>query len=98
MYGIKVRIRSLIEDWGTDKIVECMLTDYDGHTHYFRDKLPIFYPDIDANLPCDGVIRCMVKEEHPKYAVVDTVLPDDVESVMGQSRFRVSYDDLVDNA
>jgi hypothetical protein len=98
MYGIKVRIRSLTADYGYDKFVECMLTDYDGHTHYFRDKLPVFTPDITANLPCDGVIRCMLKEEHPKYAVVDTMLPDDVESTMGEHRFRVSYDDLVDNA
>ena len=98
MYGIKVRIRSLLEDRDYDKIVECMLTDYDGHPHYFRDKLTSFYPDTDAVLPCDGVIRCMLKEEHPKYAVVDTMLPDDVESTMGEYRFRVSYDDLTDNA
>ena len=98
MYGIKVRIRSLVADYGYDKLVECILTDYDGQTHIFQDKLPIFCTDTEAHLPCDGVIRCMVKEEHPSYAVVDTVLPDDVETVFGQSRFRVSYDDLVDNA
>ena len=98
MYGIKVRIRSLVSDCGYDKYVECVLTDYEGQTHIFHDKLPIFCLAVEANLPCEGVIRCMVKEEHPKFAVVDTALPDGVESIMGQTRFQVSYHDLVDNA
>lgn len=97
MYGIKVRIRC-ITDESYPRFAECILTDYDGMTHIFRDKLPVFTADSDPMIPGDGFIRCSVIREMPLYAEVDTVLPDDVESIMGQTRFRIAYDNLTDNA
>ena len=49
-------------------------------------------------MPCDGVIRCRVTEEAEKWVMIDTMLPDDVESTMGEYKFKVSRSDLTDNA
>lgn len=97
MYGIKVRIRC-ITDESFPRFAECVMTDYDGMTHTFRDKLPVFTAEHDPMIPGDGVIRCSVIRETAKYAEVDTTLPDDVESVMGETRFRIALSDLTDNA
>ncbi len=97
MYGIKVRIRCIIDET-YPRFAECVLTDFDGMTHIFRDKLPVFSAEYDPIIPGDGVIRCSVIRETPLYAEVDTSLPDDVESIMGENRFRIAYCDLTDHA
>lgn len=97
MYGIKVRIRCIIDE-AYPRFVECTLTDYDGMTHIFRDKLPVFSAEYDPMIPGEGLIRCSLLRETPLYAEVDTVLPDDVESIMGQTSFRIAYADLSDRA
>ena len=95
MYGLKVRIRTVIEP--TDPIsVECVMTDYEGQTHYFREKLPNVSTELSPMIPGDGVIRCSVLHETNKYAEIDTSLPDGVESTMGISRFKVHIQDLTD--
>jgi hypothetical protein len=98
MYGVKVRIRRILEECPPDTFVECLFTDYDGQTHYFRDKLPVFCTEWEPKIPCDGVIRCRVTEEAEKWVMIDTMLPDDVESTMGEYKFKVSRSDLTDNA
>ncbi len=97
MYGIKVRIRCIIDE-SYPKFVECVLTDYDGMTHIFRDKLPIFSAEYDPMIPGDGIIRCSVIRETEHFAEVDTALPDDVESIMGVNKFRIAICDLTDSA
>ena len=97
MYGIKVRIRCIIDDSSYPSFAECILTDYDGMTHIFRDKLPIFSAEDDPIIPGDGVIRCSLILETAQFAEVDTILPDDVESIMGETRFRIERADLLDN-
>jgi hypothetical protein len=97
MYGIKVRIRC-ITDESYPRFAEALLTDFDGMTHIFRDKLPVFTADCEPMIPGDGVIRCSVIRETAQYAEVDTTLPDDVESIMGETRFRIARCDLTENA
>lgn len=97
MYGLKVRIRSIIDD-SYPKWVECVMTDYEGQTHYFRDKLPVFSMESEPMIPGDGIIRCTVIRETPMYTEIDTSLPDGVESTMGVNRFIVSGEDLTDDA
>lgn len=97
MYGVKVRIRRILEASPTDTFVECLLTDYDGQEHYFRDKLHLFCTEWEPQIPCEGVIRCSLIRETPQYAEISTMLPDDVESTMGEYRFRVPCCDLIDN-
>ena len=97
MYGVKVRIRRITEVHPPDTFVECLFTDFDGQTHYFRDKLHIFTAEWEPQIPCDGVIRCRVTEEAAKWVMIDTMLPDDVESTMGVYKFKIAKCDLVDN-
>ena len=97
MYGLKVRVRAVIDDTSDPVRVECVMTDFDGQTHIFRDKLPIFCAEFAPVVPCDGIIRCTLTDETPLYAEISTALPDAVESIMGVDRFRVSKDDLIDN-
>ena len=97
MYGLKVRIRC-VTDHTQPVSVECVMTDYEGQTHYFRDKLSAFSMESDPMIPGDGIIRCSLIREEPMFAEIDTALPDNVESTMGQTRFQVCYSDLTDHA
>lgn len=97
MYGIKVRIRC-ITDEAFPRFAEAILTDFDGMTHIFRDKLPVFIADSDPMIPGEGIIRCSVLRETAQFAEVDTTLPDDVESIMGETRFRIPLSGLTENA
>ncbi len=97
MCGLKVRIRC-VTDAAEPVSVECVMTDLEGQTHAFRNHLSVFTMESEPMIPGDGVIRCSLLEETPMYAVIDTALPDNVESTMGQTRFKVSPHDLIDNA
>lgn len=98
MYGLKVRIRRVIENDTYPERVECFMTDYEGQTHFFEDKLPVFTAESDPMIPGDGVIRCTVLREMPLFVEVDTSLPDGVESTAGRTVFSVSRDDLTEDA
>lgn len=72
--------------------VECELTDVNGKIHVFRDKSPIFEsnsPRRDTKLPRSGGIRCRVVGEESGRMMVDTELPDHIESISGFTRFSV---------
>ena len=97
MYGIKVRIRCIIDE-SFPRFAEAVMTDFVGMTHIFRDKLPVFTAEYEPMIPGDGIIRCSVIRETAQYAEVDTTLPDDVESIMGETRFRIAPADLTENA
>ena len=98
MYGMKVRIRRVIENDTYPERVECFMTDYEGQTHFFEDKLTAFTGETDPMIPGDGVIRCTVLREMPLFVEVDTALPDNVESTMGKTVFCISWDDLTEDA
>lgn len=98
MYGLKVRIRRVTQNDSYPEKVECFLTDFEGQTHFFEDKLTAFSADPDPMIPGDGIIRCTVVREMPLFVEVDTSLPDGVESTMGKTVFCVSHDDLTEDA
>ena len=98
MYGLKVRIRRVTENDRYPERVECFMTDYEGQTHFFEDKVTAFTSESDPMIPGDGVIRCTVLREMPLFVEVDTALPDGVESTMGRTVFCVSRDDLTEDA
>ena len=98
MYGLKVRIRRVIENDTYPERVECFLTDFEGQTHFFEDKLPVFTADPDPMIPGDGVIRCTLLREMPLFVEVDTSLPDGVESTMGKTVFCVARENLTEDA
>ena len=97
MYGLKVRIRAVIDE-SYPTWVECVMTDCGGQTHLFREKLPVVSSEFAPMIPGDGIIRCTLIEETAQYAEIDTYLPDGVESTMGVSRFRVAKSDLTEDA
>lgn len=96
MYGLKVRIRNVI-DAGDPVSVECVMTDFEGQTHYFRERLSNVSTELNPMIPGDGVIRCSVLREAALFTEIDTSLPDGVESTMGQTRFKVHPQDLSDS-
>ncbi len=98
MYGLKVRIRRVTEPDVYPERVECFMTDYEGQTHFFEDKLTVFSSESNPMIPGDGVIRCTVLREMPLFVEVDTALPDGVESTMGRTVFCVSREDLTEDA
>jgi len=77
--------------------VECHLTDANDQVHVFREKIPVVIDsalDALANFPRKGVIRCTVLEMQSDVLVIDTELPDGVESISGITRFAVSPDQI----
>lgn len=96
MYGLKVRIRRVTETDTYPETVECFLTDYEGQTHFFEDKLTVFTSETDPMIPGDGIIRCTVLREMPLFTEVDTSLPDGVASTTGRTVFCVSKEDLTE--
>ena len=67
MYGLKVRIRRVTENDRYPERVECFMTDYEGQTHFFEDKVTAFTSESDPMIPGDGVIRCTVLREMPLF-------------------------------
>jgi hypothetical protein len=88
---VNVKVVKLIDDdfpgW-----VECQLIDVMGQSHVFRDKIPIFSAElsVDSTLPHTGIIRCRVLETNDDRIIIDTDMPDGVESISGQTRFSVA--------
>ena len=97
MHALRVRIRRVLNS-DEPVLVECMMTDFSGQTHYFHGGLSSFTAESEPMIPGDGLIRCTVKAEEKLFAVVDTALPDFVESTAGLTTFRVAYSDLTDQA
>lgn len=96
MYGLKVRIRCLTDE-SEPPAAECVMTDFDGRTHFFCEQLSCISTELHPMIPGDGIIRCSVIRETEHYTEIDTSLPDNIASTMGQSRFRVHPQDLTDN-
>ncbi len=72
--------------------IEGELIDAFGKRHTFNDKSPIFEEHADsgfAGLPREGSIHCTIAEERPDLLIIDTELPDHVESGPGETRFSV---------
>lgn len=91
MVSIKIIVTKVTDDsfpgW-----VEGELIDAFGKCHTFNDKSPVFEKDADsrfAKLPRKGAIRCTIVEEKPDLVIIETELPDHVESNAGETCFSV---------
>lgn len=89
MATVTVAITKIIDDRTYPMWAEVQLTDRFGKVHVFHDKLPIFTAEEPSEVPCEGIIRCVV-EEREGFCIVDTSLPDDVEDDEGCTRFEVA--------
>ena len=95
MAEAKVIITEIKETGTYPSWAKAELTDRNGKTHVFQDKLPIFaYDDTDMTFPREGVIRCFIREVHEDHYVIDTQYPDDVESDGGETRFEVDRENV----
>lgn len=78
---------------------ECVMVDTLGMEHRFQDKIPVFSSRslTPEDIPCAGVLRCIIAEENPDGTVtVNTEFPDDIESTAGEHLFRVNPSQLAD--
>jgi len=77
--------------------VAAELIDAYGKCHIFDEKIPIIEEMTDswsAKFPRKGSIRCTIVEERPELVVIDTELPDHVNSLEGLTRFSVLPEQL----
>lgn len=88
MNTVKVEIQKII-DHSFPVFVECVLVAYDGKKYYFHDKLPVFSSDCNTKIPSVGKMRCRIVQDKQDTLVIDTLLPDGIESTHGAHRFEV---------
>lgn len=99
MTCLKVRITKILNlDWYPG-LAECAMVDALGAEHWFQDKIPVFSSKAltPADIPCDGMIRCLRCNESNGMIQVSTDFPDHVESLTGQHLFFVFPDQLIDD-
>lgn len=94
MLKVKIEIVRVV-DKSYPVFVEAKLTDCNGNAHYFHDKLPVFTKAEPENIPCDGIIQCEMITENADTILIDTLTPDDIESLNGVSRFEIRKDQIV---
>lgn len=74
--------------------VECKLVDYNEISYYFIEKLPVV-ANYDSLPPCVGAARCKILETKKNTFVIDTHLPDDIESKNGKCIFEVYKNQVI---
>lgn len=96
---LKVRILRIWDiDWYPGW-AECSMYDVFGIEHRFQDKIPVFSARelLLTDIPCDGAIRCVsIQKNADGTVIVDTGLPDGVESLAGKRLFSVFSNQLAD--
>jgi hypothetical protein len=102
MPGIRVEIKRII-DTHPPGFVECQFVDVHGRNWTFIEKIPIVTTAdiwVDSEYPQSGVIDGEIIERRVEsggeIVVVNTTLPDGVESIEGTTRFEVGPDILVE--
>jgi hypothetical protein len=103
MLGIKTMIVRFTNE-SQPGWVESAFVDAKGVLHSFEEKVPVVTAeDLDAHseYPRPGVIGCIVIGARPTEAggevvTVDTELPWGIESKVGQTRFDVFRDQLLE--
>ena len=84
--------------------VECTFIDAMGVSHLFEEKVPVVtVEDLDAHseYPRDGTIGCTLidarlADDGRELITVDTELPWGIESKVGQTRFEVFRDQVLE--
>lgn len=98
MASVEVAIVKLIDDSYPGYVV-CELVDAYGKTHVFEEKVPFVEGTdfrFEDEFPQAGEIQCTVIEVQKDGIVVDTELPNHVESITGATRFFVSLEKVRD--
>lgn len=88
MVTVKVEISKIIDN-SFPAFVECGFVDCTGKRHYFHDKLPVFSSEDSIELPSFGEMRCRIIQNKQDTLIIETLLPDDIESTTGEYRFEV---------
>lgn len=88
MAEVKVKILKIV-DMSFPIFVEFELIDCNDVSHHFIDKFPVICNDYDPIPPCTGYMGCTIIKETDCTYIIDTALPDDIESLKGKHRFEV---------
>lgn len=94
MAVVKVEILKII-DMSFPIFIEFEFVDINGTSHHFIDKVPIVSGDYDFVPPCEGHMRCTIIKETENTFIIDTVLPDDIESSNNEHTFEVYKDQVM---
>ena len=94
MASVKVNILKIVNDTGYPTFVEFELIDSSGISHHFIDKVPIICTNDDP-IPPIGEMGCTVVGETETTFIVDTTLPDDIESLNGEYQFEVNKEQVI---
>lgn len=94
MAEVKVTIKKNV-DMSFPIFVEFELIDCNGVSHHFIDKVPVICSDYDITPPCSGYMRCNIIKETDRTFIIDTALPDDIESLNGEYRFEVGKEQVI---
>ena len=93
MTEVKVVIKKIV-NMSFPIVVEFELTDISNTVHKFIDKVPIVSADYDITPPCTGYMRCNIIKETDRTFIIDTSLPDDIESLEGEYIFEVNKEQV----
>lgn len=94
MTSVKVNILKVV-DMRFPIFVEFELIDKKGISHHFIDKVPVVSGDYDPIPPCIGYMRCNIVNETENSFIIDTALPDDIESLNGEYQFEVNKEQVI---
>lgn len=95
MASVKVNVLKIVDDTGYPTFVEFELIDINSISHHFIDKVPVISADDDPVPPYIGYMRCVIINETENSFIIDTVLPDDIESLNGEYRFEVNKEQVI---
>jgi len=98
MHTFHVQIIRFVDD-SQPGWVECALTDAEGVSHHFLEKVPVVstaHLDARTQYPQQGTARCVVLHEDTTAgtATIDTNAIDGIESNNGQHVFTVPLSHL----
>ena len=91
---VKVEILKII-DVSFPIFIEFELIDINGKSYHFIDKVPVVSDDYDLVPPCIGYMRCNIIDETENTFIIDTTLPDDIESTNGEHTFEVYKEQIL---
>lgn len=94
MASVKVNILKIVDDTRYPTFVEFELIDSNGISHHFIDKVPIISADDDP-VPPFGEMGCTIVGETETTFIIDTTLPDYIESLNGEYQFEVNKDQVI---
>lgn len=94
MASVKVNILKIV-DMSFPGFVLFELIDKKGISHHFIDKVPVISDDYDLIPPCIGYMGCNIVKETENSFIIDTALPDDIESLNGEYKFEVDKEQVI---